>query len=130
MIDDMFNASNRIDPRLDRRLIEIFAERQGLEISQLHKSLFFSSQIFMGSGHSTNPELNFCGQEMEVIRHLLEEGFSLVSGMQQNGGMGYEFNLESQIEDEKTLERIVSNIAMALTGKEITFKERVKNENC
>lgn len=72
----------------------------------------------MGSGHPTDPEKDFTGQEMALVRHLVEEAFSLMGGMQQNGLMGTAFDKEENIKSEQKLKAIADNIRTALLGEE------------
>lgn len=74
----------------------------------------FEKQIFMGAGERS--VLN-CG----LLFGRLDEALSVLSGGQQNGGMGHEFDEESDRECDERLEAIVRDMAMALTGKEIDF---------
>ena len=101
------------DPRL-----KMILDRHDYSVDTIADRKIFARQIFMGGGHPTDPEKDFTGQEMVLVHHLLDEAFSLISGMQQNGGMGTEFNEEEQSQSQRKLKAIADNIRIALLGEE------------
>jgi len=76
----------------------------------------FDGPIFMGAG--AHSELS-CGLLLGRVR----EALSLLSGQQQNGGMGSDFDEAGDREAAERIEAIVREVAMALTGKAIDFRE-------
>lgn len=101
------------DPRL-----QIILDRHGYSVDTITDRKMFARQIFMGASHPSDPEKDFTGQEMALVRHLVEKAFSLISGMQQNGGMGTEFDKNEQEQSQRKLEAIADNIRTALLGDE------------
>lgn len=96
-----------LDPEKTELIMRIIPERPDGHI--------FKGQIFMGAGEHSM--LN-CG----LLFGRLEEALSILSGMQQNGGMGSEFDEDSDRKGDERLEAIVRDMAMALTGKEIDIR--------
>jgi len=76
----------------------------------------FDGPIFMGSG--AHSELG-CGLLLGKVR----EALSLLSGQQQNGGMGSGFDEAEDRAAAERIEAIVREVSMALTGKAIDFRE-------
>ncbi len=98
-------------------------EKVGKGASPDHPKVKFHGSInglvFMGSG-------SFSEATIEHLHKRLDEGFSHLSGAQQNGGMGTEYDLDMEKECDKQIDSVVREIALALTGKNIQFEE---NEN-
>ena len=78
----------------------------------------FKSQIFMGASNPGSSEANI----LKLYR-LIDEACSLISSLQQNGGMGYAFDEKSDSQGTLYLDRIAEDIVMALTGKQITLSK-------
>jgi len=93
-----------LDPEKTRLLMQIIPEQPDGHA--------FEKQIFMGSGAHSERD---CG----LLFGKLREALSVLSGMQQNGMMGYEFDEDSDRKDTERLEAIVRDMAMALAGREI-----------
>jgi hypothetical protein len=74
----------------------------------------FKSEIFMGCSHPGSTESN-----MLNAHKSLDEAFSILSGAQQNGGMGSQFDKKEDKQNRKELNAIAEDIVMALTGKKI-----------
>ena len=68
-----------------------------------------NGMIYMGGG-------NFATAICDYLRERLNEGFSRLSGAQQNG-------LQGCREDGKFIEDVAREIVLALTGKDIVFQE-------
>jgi len=100
-----------------KSVLEIAIDRSGYSLESIADKILFDDQIFMGAGNPNNPEFDFTGQQMALVHHLVNEAFSVIGGMQQNGLMGYEFCDQSHKEDERKLSGIVENIRIALLGK-------------
>ena len=66
----------------------------------------FDSQIFMGSG-------DYALRQSAILKSRLEAALSTLSGAQQNGGMGYAFNEESDRKDKAFIFNVVGAVAMA-----------------
>lgn len=98
-----------LDPRKARLLIGVVPE-------QPEEGHAFGRPIFMGSGPRS--ELH-CGLLLGKAR----EALSLLSGQQQNGGMGSDFDEGFDREATERIEAIVRDMAMALTGRAIDFKD-------
>jgi hypothetical protein len=81
----------------------------------------FTQQIFMG-----NCGCDCTEAQMLRVHELVDEAFELISGIQQEGCMGYAPNKERIAENGEAVEKITSQIAMALTGKKINFIEVIK----
>ena len=79
----------------------------------------FKSEIFMGCSYPNSTEANILN-----LHKLINEACEILSGSQQNGGMGTVFVEKEHIQNTKYLEAIVEDIAMALTGKKIQFKDK------
>jgi len=76
----------------------------------------FDGPIPMGAG--ARSELG-CGLLIGKVR----EALSLLSGQQQNGGMGSGFDEAGDRAASERIEAIVREVAMALTGRGIDFRE-------
>ena len=63
------------------------------------------------------------------LHKRLEEAFQALSGEQQNGGMGYEYDEKSGNEDYTTLVAVVQEVALALVGREVVFKPLPKEQD-
>lgn len=98
--------------------LQFILDRFDLSIDKIESRPFFSDQIFMGAGHPTDFKRDFTGQKVALLHHLVDEACYIIGGMQQNGGMGYEFNQQERIDSQKRLEAIVENIKIALLGKQ------------
>lgn len=96
-----------LDPKKTRLTMRVIPEQP--------EGHAFEKQVFMGGGAHSERD---CG----LLFGKLEEALTVLSGMQQNGLMGYEFDEDSDREDGERLEAIVRDMAMALTGKEINLK--------
>jgi len=100
-------AKAGLDPEKTRLMMQV--------IPECPDGRAFEKQIFMGSGAHSERD---CG----LLFGKLREALSTLSGMQQNGMMGYEFDEDSDRKDAEMLEAIVRDMAMALTGREIDFR--------
>jgi hypothetical protein len=98
--------------------LQIFLDRHGYQVDDIISKRIFTEQIFMGAGHPSDPQKDFTGQEQAVVHHLIDEAFSIISGMEQNGGMGTEFDEKHQARSQQKLEAIVENIKTALLGEQ------------
>ena len=72
--------------------------------------------IHMGCGDGTPAVCRY-------LHDLLDVGFEFLSGAQQNGGMGTEYDYDCEKECDKQIESVVREIVLSLTGKNIKFEE-------
>ena len=79
----------------------------------------FKSEIFMGNSHPGSTESNILN-----LHKLVDEACGVLSGLQQKGGMGTDFDKKEAKQSEKCLDAIAEDIVMALTGKKITFIDK------
>lgn len=75
----------------------------------------FDQMLFMGGGDRTL-------KLMKTLAARLDYAFTALSGFQQNGIQGNEFDNQTDANDKEHLENVVRDVAMALTGREIDFK--------
>ena len=76
-----------------------------------HECKELTSPLFMGAGYHSILYLN-------EIHKQINQASSILSGMQQNGGQGTEFDYKSQEQDEKAIMQIARNILVALGVKD------------
>lgn len=74
----------------------------------MHKN--FDSLLFLGDGDRSK-------RMIEKLKQVLDEALTLSSGNQQG---------PRQASDEQAIEQAVRDIAVALTGRVISFQERVR----
>lgn len=75
----------------------------------------FNRAIFFGDGGRSSNELCY------ILHKRLEEAFSEIGAEQQNGGMGSTYDKMSGSECIALVSAVVREVAIALTGREITF---------
>jgi len=67
---------------------------------------YIFQQIFLGSG-------SYSLQQIRTVFFRLDDAFSHLSGMQQNGGMGTEFSEEYQQKNEEEIKDILRDVICA-----------------
>ncbi len=82
----------------------------------------FTDQIFFGDGGMRSE------RQCYKLHRLLEECFVSMSGEQQNGGQGTEYNHESAYEDAIIIAAAMQDIARGLTGFEVIFVDPLTKE--
>ncbi len=100
------DAKVGLSPKTTRLLVHIMPEEPDNHA--------FKDPIFMGGGAYS---VRDCG----LLLGKVNQALSLLSGMQQNGGMGTAFDEDEDREGAERIEAIVRDVAMALTGKKIDF---------
>ncbi len=106
--------------RYEQKCFELVCEVKEKSEDQILKEKYFDHQIFMGAGSpDENPPRDHTSQDISVLKKKINKAIEIIGGMQQNGGMGYEFDKKSDKIDKKDLKNITEDIVMALTGKRI-----------
>ncbi len=88
----------------DRKMYEAFNKARQSRFGDKER---IKDYLFMGSGWHSLVNRN------KVIKRIVLAG-SILSGMQQNGGMGTEFNEESDKQDKQSLKEIAIDVLTAL----------------
>lgn len=99
---------------------DAYCEGKELTPEQVLQEKSFNKCIFMGAGNDKDARRDWTGQMMAVLFFKLYSAMSIISGMQQNGGMGHPFDHESQRKDDATVRLIAEDIWMALMDEPVT----------
>ncbi len=82
---------------------------------------WFDEQIFMGGGERSE-------RDCKRLRSMLKTALTYLSGQQQNGLQGAEYDVGWEREAQASMEAIVANIGLAITGKIVTFGEKAAKQ--
>ena len=67
----------------------------------------FARSIFVGNG-------NLSYAKLQLLHQKLDKAYCIIGGMEQNGGMGTQFDEESHKQDSEDLKSLVDDIITAL----------------